>query len=680
MSVANSQLLKASPNVTPLEIELLARASMAALAAPRCPAPSIFEPFRRFAWAQKDDQPIGSSEQEAREVAWFMSCVPWMSDVSTDSTSKALSYSCHLRIEKRRFECLYESMQKKKVDRLVHMSEVEVAIQGQWCERDLYTQGQDRRLDPYFYRSLQEELAGSLQRHIDGLDSSLFTLGSSAPLQNTDFTNRSMKSLCRSLCFYLTNALLKRETTSEELCRLVTTTTMQYTKIHVGHVKQHIKEQVARLRALCRISASSNTELDSCMQEEQGGVAELFSDPPPEFIEHLKYKQINFSELYDVFCPNSNGLVSTQVAPTSFAVRASTMARFLRLHKEGLAEVCASTIATLQWVTGVPVHSDEWSSVRLCLSRECGHVDMDLVTRWSQAEHLGQSWENRSVVAAKSCSHIGLRSARLAAVLVQQIRLGLMPVATFASSLVSPIVSRITAEAEVGHSRTVDTSLHPVALKHGIEWPEQLPPKRHQGRFRQEGFRQEATQWACVDNGPQTPQTPTQTPQPPQPPQSCALETCSVPPALLRDHAILHGLCLALKPLQETLNATLSLDDILATVRGVAPILAGQSDASLRQAVRWVSVTIIKRFNEQEPHRQNTCVFSSARDRIGGGKVGGVICHGRGACVLFRFAASCVNEMRYNGKEFLKEWRLSRSSQAKAVLAVQAAQERQSEV
>jgi hypothetical protein len=445
-------------------------------------------------------------------------------------------------------------------------------------------------------------------------------------------------------------------------------------QIHIGHVKQHLKEQIQRLRALCRIAASSDEELDSCMQEEQGCVAELFSDPPPEFIEHLRHKKIGFFELYDVFCPNSNGLVSTQVAPTSFAVRASIMARFLRLHKDAISEVCVSTITTLQRVAGVPLHSEEWSSVRLCPSCECGDVDMDHVARWTQADHLGKEWENRSVVAAKTHSHIGLRSARLASVLVQQIRMGLMPVATFASSVVLPIVSRIAAEAEVDYSRTVDTSLRSVAAKHGIEWPEEVPSKRHQGA----GGLGQTPVWNAqaaerVMQPPKPPQA-LQALQAPQPPQSCALETCSVPPALLRDHAILHGLCLALKPLQETLNAKLSLDDILATVRSVAPILADQKDASLRQAVRWVCVNVIKRSNAQAPMSQNSCEFSSARDRPGGGKVGGVICYGRGACVLFRYAASCVNEMRYNGKEFLKEWRLSRSSQAKAVLAVRAAQ------
>lgn len=668
VAVANTQLLQTSPNTASFEKELT-RASMAAIAAPRRPVPSIFEPFQRFTWKQ-EDLPIGTSLKEAKEVAWFMSCSPWLSDLSMDTASTALGYSCHLHRERTRFEDLYARMHTN-LDRLVHMSEVELVIGGRWCERDLCTNGQDRRLDPYFYRSLQEEVAASLQRHIDSLDSSLLTLGSSAPLQDTDFTNRSMKSMCRSLCFYLTNAILNKETTQQELCNIVTTTSRQYIQIHAGHVKQHLKEQVQRLRALCRIAAASDYELDSCMQEEQGDVAELFLDPPPEFIEHLKHKRIGFSELYDVFCPNSNGLISTQVAPTSFAVRASIMARFLRLHSEALSEVCVSTITTLQRVTGVPLHSEEWSSVQLCLSKECGDVDMDHVTRWNQADHLGKLWETRSVVAAKTHSHIGLRSARLASVLVQQFRLGLMPAATFASSLVLPIVSRIAAEAEVGYSRTVDTSLRPVAVKHGIEWPDEVPTKRHHGVGRPgQAWNVQAVEQ--VMPGPSHPIVP-QPPQPPQPPQSSALETYSVPPALLRDHAILHGLCLALKPLQETLNAKLSLDDIVATVRAVAPILADQKDASLRQAVRWVCVNVIKRSKAEAPMSQNSCEFSSARDRPGGGKVGGVICYGRGACVLFRFAAWCVNEMRYNGKEFLKGWRLSRSSQAKAVLAVKAA-------
>ena len=671
--IASHKLVQTSSNTAVSDKELV-RASMAALAAPCRSESSIFNPLDLFSW-NREVLPIGTSMQEAKEVGWFLSCSPWMSEESSNTVSNALGYSCHLRVEKSRFENLYNSI-RTKLDRLVHMNEVEVAIHGRWSERDLFDDGHNRRLDPYFFRYLQEAIASSLQRHIDGLDSSLSTLGSSAPLQNTDFTNRSMKSMCRSLCFYLTNALLKKETTSEELCEIVTTTSRQYTQIHIGHVKQHLKEQVARLRSLCRIAATSDECLDSCMHEEQGDVAELFSDPPPEFIEQLRHRNISFSELYDIFCLNTNGLISTAVAPASYAVRASSMARFLSLHHKALSEVCVSTIATLQRVNAVHPTSEEWSSVRLCLSKECHGVDMDHIAPWNQADHLGRGWENRSVVAIKTHSHLGLRSARLASVLVQQIRSGMMPVATFTSSLVLPIVSRIASEAEVGYSKTVDGGLRPVGTKHGIEWPEETPSKRHQVHALPSETSEKSVQKPVWNDA----NIAEKAMQPPKPPQSCALETCCVPPALLRDHAILHGLCLALKPLQETLNAKLSLDDIMATVRSVAPILAGQKDASLRQAVRWVCVNVIKRSNAEAPISQNPetgekdkCEFSSTRDRPGGGKVGGLICYGRGALVLFRFAAGCVNEMRYNGNEFLKGWRLSRSSQAKAIMAVHSA-------
>jgi len=157
----------------------------------------------------------------------------------------------------------------------------------------------------------------------------------------------------------------------------------------------------------------------------------------------------------------------------------------------------------------------------------------------------------------------------------------------------------------------------------------------------------------------------------PTPPQSCEIEISSVPPALLRDHAILHGLCLALQPLQEILNAKISLNEIVAAVRSMAPFLARHSDSSLRQSVRWVCVEVIKRSNAEAPHSQNSCEFSSTRDRPGGDTVGAVLCYGRGACVLFRYAAWCVNEMRYNGEDFLSRWRISRSSKAKAKHAAQ---------
>jgi len=675
----------------PLSEVELRRASMAALASPLAKGfgpLKPFEPFERFSWTEISRGPIGASAREAGEVAWLMTCSPWMSHEESRDAAKALSYACHLRAENDSFTNLYGRV-TGTLDRPLHMSEVEAAINGRWSEKNVSCDGCDGpsgRLDPYFFRILQDGVSLSLQKHLQALDSSICTLGNSAPLQNGVVTNRSMKCMVTSLSYHLTQALLNQETTTEQLCNIVLTTSHTYLETHVGHVKQHLREQIARLRALYRVAASPDEKLDFCVQEEETDVINLFVDPPPEFIEQLKYKGVGFTELYDVFCPNANGLLTTQAASCSFAVRMSTLARCLERHKSAISEVVVSTITLLQRVQQIPLHSGEWSSVTLCSSTGASPPDMDYSARWSAPTHLGDSLESfrgMNIVAAKAQCHIGLRSARMASVLLQEVRRGLLPVATFASSLVTPIISRIASEADIGFHKTVNSSLRTVALKHGVDWPEDAQRKRHHPS--QLSQLQSDPPAPTTRHRPSTTPTPPTPPsrapaptcsdfmKPPTPPTSRELDTCSVPQPLLRDHAILHALCLSLQPLQETLNAKLALDEIVATVRGVAPILQDHSDASLRQAVRWVCVETIKRSNSEAPLSQDSCEFSSVRDRSGNGKIGGVVCYGRGACVLFRFAATAINEMRYNGNAFLKTWRVSRSSKAKAASVVKRA-------
>ena len=164
-------------------------------------------------------------------------------------------------------------------------------------------------------------------------------------------------------------------------------------------------------------------------------------------------------------------------------------------------------------------------------------------------------------------------------------------------------------------------------------------------------------------------QPPTQPPT--QPPQS--LEISRVPPALQRDHVILSGFCHLLQDRRSVLNATISLDEIVATIRGMLHLTLDQKDqkdASLRQSVRWVVCKIIDQSSKQAPMSQNSSTFSSVRDRSAGGTVGGVVCYGAGAKVLHEYTNWCIHEMQHNGEGFLKSWRPSRSSQSKAMRAV----------
>lgn len=634
----------------------------------------MFNPFRLFSWEQ-EVKPFGKTPREAGEVAWLMTCAPWIDEHTAANASAALGYTGHLRREREDFESLYQRIHDSNT-KLVHMDEIEAAIHGKWCEKDLCNGQEIKRLDPYFFKLLQDELAKSLLAYMSTLDAAIYSLSNAAPLQSGAAVNRSMQLMIRSLSFYMTNALLTKTTTQEELCQIVSTTCASYIESHVVDVKRNLKQQVGRIRSLANLATCQDADLDSVLQVEQVCVTELFIDPPPELVECLQSRDVAFSELYDIFCPNSNDMVSSQVAPASFAVRASTLARLLCRHRTAIQEVCETTIVTLQRVNNTPFDSKEWCSVVLCLTKESDPVDEDHIARWTPPPHLGKTADSRSIVAHKGFAHIGLRSARLASILTQQIRAGLLPVATMSSSMLIPIISRIASEADIAYSHTVEQSLRPLATKYSIHWPEEpegreepgdtsgrAPRKRHQSVQPVQPVQPvQSVQPVWADHVSTRAPSRADQYQPCNNSNNRPLEMCKVPAALQRDQIIMYGLCLLLKSYRTTLNATFSLDDIMDSVRSVGPTLSSQSDASLRQAVRWVCCEVIKRCNPQ-----NLVQFSSTRDRTAGGKVGGIVCYDRGAECLFNYTSWCVAEMSQNGEEFVKTWRVSRSSRAKAV-------------
>jgi len=664
----------------PITEQQITDAARAAMAAPRQLPVSIFSPFDAFCWASEKRQPVGLTKEEGRDVAWLLTCAASKQCTREDvyTGAQSLAYVVHLRREGPIADALYKKL-AGRANELVHIREVEEAMGCTWGEVDITIEGRMQRVDPYFWHILETTLRESVSAYVDQLESSLAMLRGCEPRQLTAQTHQAMAPLRRAVSHHLSQALLSRDSTSESTVRMLQQLRAELLPAHVAPTRHILRAQVRRVRALARLVAASDEQLDSVMQEEELAVLELFSEMPCELEEQLASRRVGLHELSSVFTPLANGLLATasSVPPASFAVRASMLARWLRRCRQAISEACVATIATLNRVAEMPVENHEWSGVELCIASPSDPrtrtATPEHMMHWKPPGHLGQGDDPRVLVGQKQCTFLNSRAARLFGVLVDQAQLGLLPALTMRASLLLPIVARFTAEGEVNYGQYVDMQLRPLARKCSVPWPEDA---LYLGKRR--GAPSPTPSDDSTLHVAQQPRMPPLPPGPPPPlPQATppgtvvpgTVQSGNVPPKLLRDHAILHGLCLSLQPLQKATSMRMPLDEIVSNVRKVAPMLASHSDSSLRQAVRWACCEVIKRAHAQALANGTsglTMEFSSERDRTTDGKVGGVVCEGPAVAYLFEYTGWCVNQMRFNGVAFCNVWRASRSAQSRA--------------
>ena len=252
-----------------------------------------------------------------------------------------------------------------------------------------------------------------------------------------------------------------------------------------------------------------------------------------------------------------------------------------RTLRQAVSEACIATITVLQRASDLPPLALEWASVALYQTsrasrrsqppRGVGSTD----PLGGAARSSGWSWPRGA----------GQPADRRLFALVQQAQLGLLPCMTATADLMLPIVS-FTAEGDVSYGCVVTWSCAPWPRRRTCCSPRTAPHDWPQGRLRRRPRRRTAHGGAAPKVRLVAPATASAAVVPAAPtPQGYVQE-------LVRDHAILHALCICLHPVHGN-SVGGELDDMLATVRA-APAMQSHSDAPLRQACRWVMTEVIK--------------------------------------------------------------------------------------
>lgn len=653
------------PSETLMNDAELNKAASIAMAYNRCiNKMSIFAPFE------------ASNKGEACSLAWLMSCTPYASSMDEiHYAATALAYVTHLEQEGPVVEELYRKL-VLRTDELVHVCEVEQALGCRWGEIDVVIDGHPQRIDPYFWKMLETMVRDSTVEYLTRLDGTLCNLDGLDLMQFSNSTALAMERTRRLVTHYLSNALLNRDTTTERLVVMLMRLRDEALKDQVEASKRLVQEQIRGIRALAALAAAPTDKLDEKMQELESDILLLFPNAPSALKEHFIDHKISLMELSAVFVPYTNGLIDsrTTVPPASLGVRITILAQWLDRCRDAVSDACVATIATLQRVADRPLKAYEWAGVQLCLAdptdARTREAPPSAIATWRPPGHIGPDDEPRVVVATQQ-NGTALRVARFFGILLDQAKLGLLPPMKLRASWVLPIISRFTAENQVARGHYVAMRLRPLADACGVLWPEHVQgaaskrPQAHVDVLQHPCDKRRAPSPTFSDVGSGHAVT---TPSTLGAPMAADPSLGRVPAALLRDHAILHALCMCIQQRKGSQSIRIPLQEISTTVQSLCPLMREHKTASVTQAVRYVCTAAINRATAkmQTEGVSHVIEYSSVRDCSGDRRVGGVVCEGEGGAYFLNYASWVVMQMKFNGTAFCNVWHASRSSQSRA--------------
>ena len=632
-----------------------------------------FFPFEVFAWpgSTRAVQAVGSGGREAQDVAWAMTCCAYADSMNeAEGVAKAVAYATHLRREGPIVDKLYKRL-AARTGEIVHLEEVEEVLGIRWGEVDFVVDGQARRLDPYFWNMLERTIRNSVADYVKQLDRTLAAVDGLGPLQQSAGACAAMDQVCRRAAACLSKGLLARDVDATRLVSMIQETQGAVMDAHVTAAKAALRQQVAGVRALGMLATAPESELEQRLQELEAPIAEMLAQPPRALEDQLKERRISVLELAAMLPPRSNGLIepSSRVPPPSLGVRLTVLTRWLDRCKAGLTAACAAATATLQRALDRSSLSTEWAGVSLCIASQTDprtrEAPLGCVARWHPPAHLGDGDDPRVIVAQPDANCSALRAARLFRILLDQVRLGLLPSRSIRADLLIPIVARFTAEGEVAYGQFVDMTLQPMGVRLSLPYADAC--------F---GFGGYKRRWdpspvsvhlghggGLLVQAPAPPAMPP--PPPPQLAPAAAVTTLlrsQVPAGLLHQHAALHALCMCMQSRLKMSSVRISLGDVQTHLLALAPDMRALSGPAITQLVSFTCRKAVARAVEALKSEGHDYVieYSSARDRSQDGKVGGVVCEGDGVGYFFDYIAWCVNQMRFHGDTFAREWGVSR--------------------
>lgn len=639
--------------MTPAALDVLARSALAGATPPD--HSTIFYPLAAYRWPLEStvakEDPLGATPEERDCVAWLMTISAHMSHDASCKAARQLAYAANLSRDAIRLDRIYESLATDALalgggNGLVRIADIERALQVQWTDVIVPDNGLLRKMDPYYWALLESRVRSSVEEHVWALDAALSSLPGLVGGQKGEAVNAEVDGACRIIAQRLCPALLARDAPEGSLATLLDQLATELLPAAAAGAKRSMQDDLRGVRALALLAAAKPEELDERIQELDGSLAALVQSPPTQLVGQFADRGVGFEELNAAFPPAAHGIISTAVAPTSLGVRASILACWLQNFGQEVKAACAATTSMLHRASHRAVHLSVWSDVELrALTPGAAQALWPPVAHVIAPSVIARGGIDR-VLAVERTEGGSLRVARLLCVLLQEVRMGLLPAGAVHNSVLAPIIARVRAEREVELCACIARELRPLAVQYDVAWPS--------------GSGGTGPAGGCEAHAPAFVAAPV-------PALPVAAAGMAMEPSLLRDHAILNALFKCLVRRRSLPVAAVMLNEVVTTVRLTTSALASQTDASLVQAARYVCCKVVDRASARLAKIRcgGAITYQKARKRETGGRVGSIVAELGGVAVVIEFVQYCLEQMQNNSHQFSREWHPSRSARSR---------------
>lgn len=612
------------------------------------------DPEMGFYWASMSDsvlqrneeKPVGHSAEEARVVAWMMSCFPYTCD---DREVNALMEHVDIQRElntKHEGQTLYSYLVAKG-ERDVDIAVLESDFKHVWC----FHPENKFNDDPCYLRQVAADVRRSVEAFVINLDQACMSIAGMDPgqISSSALTEQMMK--VRSCAAHeLTQMLISKDSTKESMVDRIKDIEDRFSESVVRAHKKELETAFSGVTALAAICAAviQNREFIDILQVNFAAARDVCAYPPKHLTEQLALVGLSTSILRSCFLqPTGRVVGGSSLAPSSSRV-VDMITEFFRCGDVAyrFSTACVAVLNLLRLEIATPDNSEVWSGVDVVDSTSQGVDALRIVSPECVSAVRGPSHSSSStnlflVVPNRTCR--ALRAVRFLCALRKAVAIGALTPRLLRASILLASVARFRSDKRFRASAIERETLCPLAERAEIAFP----------------FGN--SEYSETQNEEISPSTTGDLVFAVPEPLEVQQEAC-VPLQLQRDYAIMK----CFDRMIPERGGIVTLKQIGKTLMSQGGYFCDHSERSVEQSVSWV----VKKCEEKARAKMLTdgrLEYIKAAPGMKGG--GSISIDEMGARALSSFLRNTLSSMENADAAFMKEWHVSRSSRNKAKTA-----------
>lgn len=595
---------------------------------------------------------------DAKQVAWAMTCVPYMEDpeIDMDLFAASVKIQKEMKAKNASKRSLYEELIARG-DNDVRMEELEAEFGFRWAIDSSCPQHDD----PYYVRLINAEVEASLSSFLVTLDLVCTSLAGLEANQTSNTTTEWVMKARSFAAHRLGRVMTSATGTREELLQEALEIEDRYEKLAVAAYKRDVESAVYGVNSLTYIAASVQTggNVSSVLQLHYSAARDTCIAPPRHLVEALASAGLSLSVLSACFAQiGSVGTTGASSLPPSWGRAVDMITEYFSspVIAERFSHACVAAIVTMRSDLAHGDSSCAWSGICVATTGDARVLTARTYNRTDLVYELRACSHNSTptglAACVVDCTPRALRVVRFVRALTECVRQGVLRPRVVKANVLLASVARFRSERRFQLGRIVENSVRPLSLRASAPLDD--------GWFNVESV---VTSVLASPREPRGPQFSSATSASPFVPackvvEKGATDASGVLLALERDF---HIVCSFQRVIPRS-GGEIPLKTISGLLTASGAYFEGHSKRSVEQSVAFVVDKCVKRVQPMLTDGEVT--YKRATPGTPGG--GSVDMDFSGAQTTAAFLHNTISKMRSADKAFMAEWHVSRSSRNKA--------------